>query len=318
VARYAIRLTLAMTVGYALTLIFPGYIHGGWVLLTTALIMRANYSTTRQRRDDRVLGNLAGCIVTVILIRFLPQDALSACVIVTIGVSHAFGAVNYRVTAFAACISALLQLHAVAPLSQPLVFERIFDTLVGAGLAWGFSYVYPSWEWRNIPRYIRGLIKADSDYAAQALTREPLDQTIRLARKRAHDMAAVLGTTVRRLVDEPHLDRRALVALNELLAANYLLTSDLASMRILFRRRAAELEPVSTDELLAQARQSAAATFVLGGEPKANPGSLSRRTFEQQMENQNAATVLKRRLIHISRTSQRVAALAARALKEAS
>lgn len=316
VFRYALRLSLAMTTGYALTLIFPQYIHGGWVMLTTALIMRANYSTTRRRRDDRVLGNLAGCIVTMLLVRFLSGDALSACVVVAIGVSHAFGAVNYRVTAFAACISALLQLHAIAPLSQPLLFERIFDTLLGAGLAWGFSYVFPAWEWRNVPRYIKGLMIADRDYAIQALTREPSDQAIRLARKRAHDMAATLCTTVQRLIDEPNLDKRAFVALNELLAANYLLASDLASMRVLFRRRGAELEPVSTEELLAQSRQMVTATFALGGDPNAAPNALSRRSFEQQLESPSAAYSLRRRLVHIDRASERVAALAASALKE--
>ncbi|HVU21752.1 MAG TPA: FUSC family membrane protein, partial [Rhizomicrobium sp.] len=315
--RYALRLSLAMATGYLLTVIFPQYIHGGWVMLTTALIMRANYSTTRRRRDDRVVGNLAGCIVTMLLVRFLPGDALSACVVLAIGVSHAFGTVNYRVTAFAACISALLQLHAIAPLSQPLLFERIFDTLIGAGLAWGFSYVFPAWEWRNVPRYIKGLMIADRDYAVQALTRDPSDQAIRLARKRAHDMAAVLCTTVQRLIDEPYLDKRAFVALNELLAANYLLASDLASMRVLFRRRAAELEPVSTEELLAQSRQRATATFALGGDPKAAPNVLSRRSFEQQVESPSAAYSLRRRLVHIDRTSERVAALAARALREA-
>jgi uncharacterized membrane protein YccC len=317
VFRYALRLSLAMVTGYLLTLIFPDYIHGGWVMLTTALIMRANYSTTRRRRDDRVIGNLAGCIITMLLVRFLPGDALSACVVVAIGVSHAFGAVNYRVTAFAACISALLQLHAIAPLSQPLLFERIFDTLLGAGLAWGFSYVFPAWEWRNVPHYIKGLMLADRDYAVQALTREPSDQAIRLARKRAHDMAAVLCTTVQRLIDEPNLDKRAFVALNDLLAANYLLTSDLASMRVLFRRRGPQLEPVSTEELLAQSRQIVTTTFALGGDPRATPSALKRRSFEEQLESPSAAYSLRRRLVHIDRASERVAALAARALREA-
>jgi uncharacterized membrane protein YccC len=317
VFRYALRLSLAMVTGYLLTVIFPQYIHGGWVMLTTALIMRANYSTTRRRRDDRVVGNLAGCIVTMLLVRFLPGDALSACVVVTIGVSHAFGAVNYRVTAFAACISALLQLHAIAPLSQPLLFERIFDTLLGAALAWGFSYVFPAWEWRNVPRYIKGLMLADRDYAVQALTREPSDQAIRLARKRAHDMAAILCTTAQRLIDEPYLDKRAFVALNELLAANYLLASDLASMRVLFRRRGPELDPVSTEELLAQSRQAVSTALAVGGDPDRAPARLSRRSFEQQIESPSAAYSLRRRLVHIDRASERVAALAARVLKVA-
>jgi hypothetical protein len=129
-------------------------------------------------------------------------------------------------------------------------------------------------------------------------------------------MAATLCTSVQRLIDEPNLDKRAFVVLNELLAANYLLASDLASMRVLFRRRGAELEPVSTEELLARSRQMVAATFALGGDPGAAPTALSRRSFEQQLESPSAAYSLRRRLVHIDRASERVAALAARALKE--
>ena len=85
-------------------------------------------------------------------------------------------------------------------------------------------------------------------------------------------------------MDEPHLDRRALVALNELLAANYLLASDLASMRVLFRIRDKELEPLSTEELLSLCRSNVTATFSLGGNPDAAPESLSRRGFAEAAE----------------------------------
>lgn len=306
VARYAIRLTLAMVAGFVLTLVFPAYIHGGWVLLTTALIMRANYSVTRRRRDDRVLGNLAGCLVTMLLVRFLPQDALAGIVVLAIATSHAFGTVDYRVTAFAACVSALLQLHFVAPVAQPVLLERMLDTLIGAGLAWGFSYVLPSWEKRNIPKFLRAVTAADRGYATQALLRQGADQELRLARKRAHDAAANLSMTVRRLADEPDLDRRALVALQELLAANYLLASDLASMRVLFKRRMAELEPAPTDAFLAETTARVLEAFA--GTPKDAPDTLSRH------EGTGAAMALKRRLVHIERAAARVSALGTRAL----
>jgi uncharacterized membrane protein YccC len=294
-----------MVAGFALTLIFPDYIHGGWVLLTTALIMRANYSITRRRRDDRVLGNLAGCLTVMLLVRLLPADALAAVVVVAIAAAHAFGAVNYRVTAFAACISALLQLHFVSPIAQPMLFERMLDTLIGAGLAWGFSYVLPSWEWRNIPRLLRAMTAADKTYAAQALLRDAPGQELRLARKNAHDAAANLSMTVRRLADEPDLDRRALVTLQELLAANYLLASDLASMRVLFRRRRSELDPLPTDALLAETARRVQEAFA--GAPKSMPDALSR------YEGTGAQMALKRRLVHIERAAMRVSALSARA-----
>ena len=314
VARYAIRLTAAMVSGYALMLVFPAYIHGGWVLLTTALIMRANYSVTRQRRNDRVLGNLAGCLATVLLIRLLPQDALAACVVLAIATSHSFGAVNYKITAFAACISALLQLHFVAPVAQPVLLERILDTLIGAGLAWGFSYVLPSWERRNVPKLLSALTKADRDHAAQALLRKPSDQELRLARKRAHDAAANLSMTVRRLATEPDLDRRALVALQELLAANYLLASDLASMRVLFQRRMKELEPMATDALLAETSMRVLGAFA-GGGGEAPKDTLARRGIGDT-GGTSAEISLKRRLVHIEHAAERVAALSGRAMRE--
>lgn len=306
IARYAIRLTLAMVAGYALTVVFPDYIHGGWVMLTTALIMRANYSITRQRRDDRVLGNLAGCLVTMLLVRFLPQDALAGVVVLAIATSHAFGAVDYRLTAFAACVSALLQLHFVAPVAQPVLLERMLDTLIGAGLAWGFSYVLPSWERRNIPKLVRATLAADRAYAREALSRVIREQELRLARKKAQDAAANLSMTLQRFAGEPDPDRRALVSLQQLMAANYLLSSDLASMRILFARRKDELDPQASDAVLAEATVRVEGAFA----------GLARQTAEPVSRNEgtSAAMALKRRLVHIERAAARVAALGTRSL----
>ncbi len=253
-----------------------------------------------------MVGNLAGCVATMVLVRFLPPDALAAIVVVAIATAHAFGGVDYRVTAFAACVSALLQLHFMTPVAQPVLFERMLDTLIGAGLAWGFSYVLPSWEKRNIPKLLRALSAADRAYATEALKRRDAGQELRLARKRAHDAAANLSMTVRRLAGEPDLDRRALVALQELLAANYLLASDLASMRVLFRRRSKELEPEPTDALLAEVSTRVLAAFDGAREPA--PDTLSR------YEGTSAQMALKRRLVHVERTTERVAALGARAL----
>jgi len=296
IGRYAVRLTLAMLAGFALTLIFPAYIHGGWVMLTTALIMRASYSMTLARRNDRVLGNLAGCLATIVLVRLLPTDALAATVVIAIAAAHAFAAVDYKVTAFAACVSALLQLHFVAPVAQPVLFERMLDTLIGAGLAWGFSYVLPSWERRNIPKLVKALGTADRDYAARALARLANEQELRLARKRAHDAAANLSTTVRRLAAEPDLDPPRLAALQELLAANYLLVSDLASMRILFQRRASELDQVASDALLSETLQRAIANI----EKPRELLPLSRH------DGTSAAMALKRRLVHIEHSASRL------------
>lgn len=318
IMRYALRLTLAMTCGYLLTLVLPNMVHGGWVLLTTALIMRASYSVTKQRRNDRILGTAAGCLIAALLVHFLPRDWLFLPMLLTIGGAHAFATVNFRITALCASVTALLSLHFIAPeaaSSLSLVYERLGDTLIGAGLSWAFSYLLPSWEWRNIPKLVRAAIKADKAYAALSLARQRNDQDFRLARKRAHDATAMLSQTVRRLADEPQIERETLAQLNELIAANYLLASDLASMRVLFRTRGKELDPETTERALATARANVEIALAAHEAKSAPQSRLSRRSLGDTLGGHNAMVSLTRRLIHIERTAERVSALAVQVLK---
>lgn len=317
VMRYAIRVTGAMTCGYLLTLLLPNMLHGGWVLLTTSLIMRASYSITRQRRNDRILGTAAGCVIAAVLVHYIPRDALFLPVIFSVGTAHAFADVAFKVTAMCASITALLQLHFLGPDVEPswvLVLERIGDTLIGAGLSWAFSFVLPSWERRNVPNLVRAVITADRAYAALALSRRRNDHDFRLARKRANDAAADLTTTVRRLADEPRMNQETLAALHDLVAANYLLASDLASMRVLFRTRKQELDADAAEKLLDVARGNVALTLTTPEARDRSPMRLSRRSLGDSLGGHNAMVSLTRRLIHIERTAGRVSALAAKVL----
>jgi uncharacterized membrane protein YccC len=318
VMRYAIRLTLAMLCGYFLTLALPGMLHGGWVLLTTALIMRASYSITKQRRNDRIVGTAAGCLVAALLVHFLPRDWLFLPMIFTVGLAHAFAMVDFRVTALCASITALLQLHFLGPempADAALILERLGDTLLGAGLAWGFSFLLPSWEWRSMPKLVNAKLAADRAYAALSLARQRIDQDFRLARKRAHDATANLAIAVRRLSDEPRIGPEALATLNELIAANYLLASDLASMRVLFRMRKYELDPHAAEHLLEMARANVELALAGHEVREAQPTRLSRRSLGESLGGHNAMVSLQRRLIHIERTAERVAALAGKAVR---
>jgi uncharacterized membrane protein YccC len=319
VMRYTIRLTGAMSCGYCLTLMLPGIMHGGWVLLTTMLIMRASYAVTKQRRNDRIIGTALGCVVAAVLVHYVPSQLLFVPVIFTVGGAHAFANVNFRVTALCASITALLQLHFFGPAVAPgtvLVIERLGDTLAGCGLAWIFSYLLPNWEWKNVPRLVKALVVADRAYAALALARRHNDHDFRLARKRAHDAAANLAVTVRRLAYEPKIDRSALATLNDLITTNYLLASNLASMRVLFRNRKAELDPDGTEKLLAMARSNVDQTLE-ALTSKQKRGRVSHRSLGASLGGHNAMVSLTRRLIHVERTVDRVATLASQILKSA-
>lgn len=315
VMRYAIRFTLAMTCAYGMTLWVSTVAHAGWVLLTTALILRASYSVTKKRRNDRIIGTVIGCLVAAFLVHIIPKDWLFLPTFVTVGTAHAFAPVYFVATSVSASVTALLQLYFLAPEGSFVFVERIIDTLIGAAIAWLFSYLLPSWEWRNVPKLVRRMVDADRRFVLQAVRLKRNDQQYRLARKRAHDTFANLSATVRRLADEPKMDRRAFVALNDLLIANYMLASEIASMRVLFRMRKDELTD-HAETLLERARSNVDATlgaFVGTAEPH---GHLSHKKLGAYLGGTNAMISLRRRLIHLDRAAQRVAARASRALSE--
>ena len=315
--RYAIRLALAMSTGLALTYAFPRFAHANWVLLTIALIVRANYSVTSKRRWDRVTGTLIGCALAVLFINLLPPAALLVAIVLAVGTSHAYGWVKYRITAIGASVSSLLLLHFAAPLAHPQFFERIVDTLIGAGLSYVFSFLLPNWERSDLPRLVQGLIEADIVFAEAALRRVHSRQAYRLARKKTMDAVAQLSGAIRRLADEPNSNRRALAALNELLAANYLLASDFSSMPVLMQVRAAELDPELAEREIDATRVRVVALLSLQGKQE-NDIPAPPREGLSGLSGNFAVTVLARRLAHIENAARKVGRLAARpAIEEA-
>jgi uncharacterized membrane protein YccC len=222
-----------------------------------------------------------------------------------IGLAHAYTGVKYRITAIGASISSLVLLHFSAPLAHPQFFERIVDTLIGAGLSYLFGFLLPNWEHRDLPKIVEGLLKADEIFADAALRPLHAQQPYRLARKRVLDAVAQLGGAIRRLADEPHASKRTLAALNELLSANYALASDLASMPILMKLRGPELDTPRAEVAIGEVRGHV--MTVLSGDTV----EASRDIALEPGEN-FAMTVLARRLHHIVRSADKVARLAAR------
>ena len=192
--RFGIRLSLAMLTGLALTLVFPRFAHANWMLLTIALIMRANYSITSQRRWDRITGTLIGCAIAVALIAISPPAFLLTVIVLAIGLSHAYAGVQYRITAVGASISSLVLLHFSAPTVHPQFFERVADTLIGAALSYVFSF--PAAELgaqRFAPPGARACCPPIAPFADAALRRAHIRQPYRLARKQTLDAVAQIS-----------------------------------------------------------------------------------------------------------------------------
>jgi uncharacterized membrane protein YccC len=254
VLRHAIRLTAAMATGYALIRLVPGLSHGNWILLTIAVILRAQYAITRQRRNDRLIGNLIGCLIAAALLKLAPPGLQLALIPLFIGFGHAYVRLNYLLTSVAAAVSAILSLHFLDPVASAPILDRLLDTVIGAFIAFVFARLLPRWEYHEAPRLVSDLMRAFTAYMKDALRRDISEQSYRLARKTMLESLAAITESATRVGAEPAHAREAMPDLGTLLSAAYSLAAQIVGVRVLLRHRKDDIGPDYADRLLEQSR----------------------------------------------------------------
>jgi uncharacterized membrane protein YccC len=265
VLRHAVRAALALGSAYYLALALPWASHPHWLVLSVAVVLRGNLEQTLSRRNARVLGTMLGCVVVLMLAPVHAPALLSLVFLAAVGTAHSFVLQRYWLTATAATVMALLQSHMVDPAGGFAIAERVADTLIGAALAWAFSYVLPSWERRSLPRAVERVMKELHDYAAFALSRQPADAVEqRLARRRAYDALSALAVTLQRSTAEPAAVRVPLKEVASLLDHGQRLMAHLSMVRLMLARRGGELDRAEAQDALAAAYQALLACLGAG------------------------------------------------------
>jgi uncharacterized membrane protein YccC len=232
VLRFAARLSLAMMAGAVVAQSLGDDRHGNWVLLTIAVVMRAGHGLTRQRRDDRVIGTLVGCVLAAGSVAYLPAGALVAVQGFAVTVVHSFARLNYRISSTGASVMALVSLHLVQPSASAPILVRLADTLVGAAIAHLFNYFWPRWEFLDAPQLASRLQAQLAAFAAAALRSDVSEHDYRLARKNVIEAMAALSDSAGRMAIEPMTARKGLDEMAELLIRAYSLVAQLSAARL--------------------------------------------------------------------------------------
>lgn len=274
VFRFALRVAMAIAVGLVSSRWLPYISHGYWTALTIAVILKPSFSLTRQRRADRLIGTLIGCMITAVILHFVHAPAaLIGFLFVATAAAPTFLSIKYRYTAVAASVQALLLIGLTVPVGASAIGERLLDTLLGTLIATFFSYVLPSWEYQNLPRLVDAVLDANRKYIDAAadllLERTGDDVHYRISRKRLMDSLATLSAALGRMLDEPAAKQRAPSELNRFTVQNYLLVAHMAALRLLLQRYAESLPSreveAALESMFAEVRAS------LGGERGAAP-----------------------------------------------
>jgi uncharacterized membrane protein YccC len=253
--RYAVRVAMAISLGLVSAEWLPYQTHGYWTALTIAVVLKPSFSMTRQRRADRLVGTLIGCILTAVILRFVHAPALLfAFLFIATAAGPTFLSIKYRYTAIAASVQALLLIGLTVPHGAGAISERLLDTLVGTLIATFFSYVLPNWEYQSLPLLVDAVRDANRKYIDAAadllLGRSGDDFHYRIARKRFMDSLGTLSAALGRMLDEPVAKQRAVDELNRFTVQNYLLVAHVAALRLLLQRYARDMPRAEVEAAL--------------------------------------------------------------------
>ncbi|MFI1014161.1 FUSC family protein [Streptomyces sp. NPDC020965] len=167
ILRHAVRVSAVVTVGYLLGSALP-LGHGYWVPLTSAMVMRPDFSQTYARSVARLGGTVVGVgVATAVVETATPGTYLSG----ALAVLCAFGMYLVMRTGYVAaniCVSAyvVFLLGMGGEDAGQTVPERILLTLLG-GILGMISYaLYPAWETPRLRNRLADWLTADGRYAA--------------------------------------------------------------------------------------------------------------------------------------------------------
>lgn len=164
--RHALRTAIVFAAGISVGYLFP-HQKSYWILLTIAIILRANFSLTIKKANQRVIGTIIGALIGLGLVSLPFFNNTIGIIILILAAwgSFTFNVLNYRTSVIFTTILALLGNYFLIPDFFSLFGQRIIDTLIGAGLSLGGLYfLWPDWEAKTIADKLIKVLEANKKY----------------------------------------------------------------------------------------------------------------------------------------------------------
>jgi uncharacterized membrane protein (TIGR01666 family) len=233
--RHSLRLTITILIGFIISKMLP-FQNVYWILLTIVVIMRPGYGLTKNRSFHRIFGTVLGGIIAFGILYFVHNNiAISIFAILSMLLGFAFTHTNYKVSATFVTMYIVFIYGTLTPNIEAVIEYRILDTLVGATLAFlANQFLWPSWEFLNIPVYLRKSIKANQNYLKEISIfynkKGTVSTAYRLARKNAFIEIGNLMASFQRMAQEPKSKQKQLPQVYKLAVLNHTLLSSSASL----------------------------------------------------------------------------------------
>lgn len=246
--RHALRLSLALLVGYAvLHAVHPR--HGYWILLTTLLVCQPSYGATRRRLVQRVAGTVVGLVLGWATLQLAPFGTWQLLLIVLSGVAFFAARLRRYTTATAAITLFVVLCFNQVGSGYDAMWPRLLDTLIGAAIAaLAMRLILPDWQGRRFDDVLADTVRSDARYLERIIQqyasgrRDDLDY--RIARRDAHNANAALSAVLANMLREPGQHQRGTETLLRFLAAAHTLLGQLSALGV---NRVAMASPAARD-----------------------------------------------------------------------
>jgi len=206
--RHAIRIAVVFAAGYAISLL-PFAQHGYWILLTSLFVCQITYFATKSRLKLRTIGTLLGVLLGIPILYFVPSIEGQLILTIVCGVSFFYlRQKKYALATLMATLMVLLIFN-LKGAGYSIILPRLIDTLLGCFIAWlAVNFIWPDWNFRNIPNNIKKSSKATLDYFNVIVEQYQYgkNQNIeyRRIRRAAHNAQIELSNMISSLSAEPN------------------------------------------------------------------------------------------------------------------
>lgn len=233
--RHAVRLSIVVFTSTLLVEIFK-IEQGYWILLTAVLVCQPNYSATKKRLIQRIIGTILGVIVGMSFRYLSPTlEAQLGLIVASSTLFFLFRTNNYSFSTFFVTIQVLISFDVVGLGANSAMLPRIVDTLFGVMIAWGaVSYLWPDWKYLNLQQSLRATLQSSAVYLQHIIAQLQFGYrdlfSYRIARRSAQNAVSNLSTVVSDMTGEPKKYAEILTYAPKLLGLSYTLLSYISTL----------------------------------------------------------------------------------------
>lgn len=258
--RHSVRVAIVMLIGFIVAKSLD-FAHSYWILLTILVISKPGFSLTKERNYQRLIGTVIGAFIGMgILVYIHDKHTLFVILLICMIGSYSFQRKNYVVSVLFMTPYILVLFDFLGMGSLSIARERIYDTLIGSGIALLASYsLFPNWEHEKLKQGMIDVIKANLNYFEQ-VTLLYFEQNhnltnYKVARKEVYVCTSNLSSLFQRMFSEPKSKQLYIKELHQFTVLNHLLSSYTATLSLYVKEHDIvylnldELKPVSSNTI---------------------------------------------------------------------